>query len=98
MLDLRFTPPADADLEDIFYYGLTNFGLQVAQKYHQELKAVFEQLRTFPFMGRIRSDWNRAPRCLSFREHLILYDTNDVFITIRRIVHSNMDDPEIEET
>jgi hypothetical protein len=42
-------------------------------------------------------DLRFTPRCLSFREHLILYDANELFVTIRRIVHGNMDDPDMDE-
>ena len=52
MSKYRLSHRAVNDLLDIFIYGIELFGVLQAEKYQAELIAAFENIATYPQMGR----------------------------------------------
>lgn len=87
----RLTPAAQRDLDDIFDYSASQFGLAQAERYTAELQAACEQLADQPTRAQdssaIRAGYRRWP----VGRHMIWLRVETDGITVIRILHQRMD-------
>lgn len=88
----RLTELAEDDVIGIAEDGVRLFGAAQAQRYHNELFAVFELIAASPRMARERQEISPPVRVHPFKAHLIIYtieENGDVLIV--RIRHGHED-------
>ncbi len=79
---------AQTDLIDIYIEGAQQFGIEQANRYHDDLAAVFGLLGEFPEMARLREEISPPVRIHPFKSHLIVYEITGEKAYILRIRHS----------
>ena len=93
MAELRVTPAALHDLEDIWNYTAQQWGETQAVHYLDGLNACFEAIATSPLS---------APSCEHIRpgyrrqrvgRHTVYYQVNVAMVVIVRVLHERMDAP-----
>ena len=82
---------ADQDLEDVFEYGLKEFGLDQAVEYVASFDALFELISQNPELGRTRNEIKEGLRSLVKESHVVFYRVTDSQIRIVRILHGSRD-------
>jgi toxin ParE1/3/4 len=82
---------ADRDLEEIFDYTESNFGLDQAVKYVSEFEVVFRQLIGNPEMGVRRDEVKTGLRSFPKSHHIIFYRILTDHIRIVRVLHGSRD-------
>jgi len=92
MRNPQFSRQASRDIDEIYLYGLINFGEDQADLYSEKMKnLIFETLRSNPEIGRLDTRVNPAIRRFDFESHVIFYDVTETEIVIVRILHGSMD-------
>ena len=92
MKNLKFSQQASRDIDEIYLYGLINFGEDQADIYFEKVKnLVLETLCCNPEIGRLDTRVNPAIRRFDFESHVIFYDVTETEIVIVRILHASMD-------
>lgn len=91
MLQLRLTPKAEADLEDIWIYTLGNWGQAQAEEYLRSLERAFELLRQNPLLGISIENVRAGYRRMQLTSHSIFYRHTPDALEIIRILHRSMD-------
>lgn len=82
----RLTKAAERDLAEIYEYGLTQFGQNVADDYLAELISTFELIEHSPKIGTAYQGFRR----FSKGRHIVFYQiTTDTLIVVR-IMHERM--------
>jgi len=91
MTDYFLYPEARNDLEEIWLYGLENYGINQADKYIAELENRFRWLAEKPLLGKKRNEIKKD--CLSYLygSHIIFYRQKEQDIEIARVLHQSMD-------
>lgn len=89
----ELSPEADTDLEDIFDYTESEYGLEQAVSYLTGFDEVFEGLLDNPKLGRKRWDIRPGLRSIGKGSHLIFYRILKDRIRIVRILHGGCDLP-----
>jgi toxin ParE1/3/4 len=93
MAEYRLSPAAQRDLEGIWKYTRSEWGLEQAERYTDLLTAAFQVLAESP---------NSAPACDHIRQgyrrrnverHMIYFRVTEYGIAIIRILHDRMDAP-----
>ena len=88
--EYRLSPRAKEDLEKIWLYSLSEWGLNQAETYIDGLTAAFVVLANTPKVGtsceNIRSGYRKYPVI----RHYIYYRETDYGIVIVRILHDRM--------
>ena len=84
---------ADEDLEDIFDYTTTEFGLEQAEKYLFEIEEVFQNLLINPELGKIRNEIKEGLYSFPKDNHIIFYRILENHIRIVRVLHGSRDIP-----
>ncbi len=87
----RLTAEADEDLVAVFIQGCDLFGTRQADRYLDELNAVFSRLATTPEMARLRLEFDPPLRAFSFKAHVIIYDVIEDGVMIIRVRHGHED-------
>ena len=82
--ELRFTPDAQQDIDQIQQYTFTEWGRDQMERYQSMIYESFERIRTFPEIGRGRDDGLRE---YATRHHVILYRYDEEIVTILRVMH-----------
>ena len=91
MKNLKFSQQASRDIDEIYLYGLINFGEDQADIYSEKVKnLVLETLCRNPEIGRLDTRVNPAIRRLDFESHVIFYDVTETDIVIVRILHGRV--------
>jgi toxin ParE1/3/4 len=88
----RLTSEAEADIIGIAKMGLRQFGERQADRYNNELFALFDLIAANPRMARERSEVSPPVRVFPFKVHLVVYlvDGNDDVLIVRvRHGHEN---------
>ena len=86
----RISPLAEADLEEIWFYTFEHWSLEQADRYHNDMVAVFEGLAAGTKAGRrigIREGYLKY----AVGAHFVFYRQSDFGIVIIRILHQKMD-------
>lgn len=91
MIKLRLRAAARADLVAIHDYSSAQFGDDVAEIYTRGIRDAFKLLRDHPLIGPAQPKLGRGVRCLTHRQHRIVYIVETDLVVIVRIVHHAMD-------
>ena len=91
MKNIKFSKQSSRDIEEIYLYGLINFGEEQADLYASKMKDFLEIMRSNPEIGRLDTRVNPAIRRFDFESHVIFYDISDKDLLIVRILHGSMD-------
>ena len=87
----RLTERAEQDIIEIYLEGLSRFGEQQADRYHQELTSLFELIALNPKMARERLELAPPVRIHPHKAHLIVYLEESDGILIVRVRHGHED-------
>ncbi|MGB3342840.1 MAG: type II toxin-antitoxin system RelE/ParE family toxin [Aequorivita sp.] len=87
----KLSSKAEFDLEVMYEFGISKFGLIQAQKYFHEMHKTFELLGKNVNLGRDASDYISDLIRFSFKSHTIFYlkSANGIFIV--RVLSQRMD-------
>jgi toxin ParE1/3/4 len=91
MLKIRLSETAESDLEAIWRYTFSTWGLNQAQKYIGLIEHSLHLLLDNPDLGQARPDIKEGYRSLPVEKHLIFYQIGERYIDIVAIVHVRMD-------
>ena len=91
MAEIRFTIAAESDLEAIDNYSLERFGEAIAEVYMHGFDDAFGMLTNHPLSGPTKTELGADIRCLTHRQHRILYRFDGGSVLIIRIIHHAMD-------
>lgn len=83
---------AEEDVIDIFMYGVAQFGLQQAERYHDLLEKTFQFLAENPEAARERVEIMPPVRIHPIESHIVIYtvdESNDIFVV--RVRHGRED-------
>ncbi|WP_175961447.1 type II toxin-antitoxin system RelE/ParE family toxin [Burkholderia pyrrocinia] len=87
---LRLTPLAELDLEDIWRYTVEHGSLEQADHYHRDLVGTMEALARGKKAGRtciVRNGYFRY----AVGSHVVFYRETDDTIDVIRVLHQRMD-------
>lgn len=84
----RLRPEALDDLDDIWRYTAQTWSLAQADRYIDQLAAVFEALVALPAMAREYTEFTPPVRIQVHQSHLIVYRVDDAMIDIIRVLGS----------
>jgi toxin ParE1/3/4 len=88
----RLSRKAEEDIIAIFMYGVSQFGIQQAERYHDLLERTFQFLAENPEAARERVEITPAVRIHPIESHIVIYtldEDGDVFII--RVRHGRED-------
>ncbi len=83
---------AEEDVISMFIEGSEQFGMQQAERYHDDLEKIFEFLATYPEASPVHREFTPNIRMHPFGSHIILYtidESGDVYIV--RVHHGRED-------
>ncbi|MEJ7902271.1 MAG: type II toxin-antitoxin system RelE/ParE family toxin [Thermomicrobiales bacterium] len=83
-IELRFTPDAQQDIDQIQQYTFTEWGRDQMERYQSMICESFERIRLFPDIGSRHDDGTRE---YPMRHHVILYRHDAKTVTILRVMH-----------
>jgi toxin ParE1/3/4 len=78
---------ADADIEGIARYSITQWGLARAERYILELHQAFETLAEFPHLGKNAGHVRVGYFRLDHGSHSVFYQKTDAGVFIVRVLH-----------
>ena len=91
MAEFRFTPKAQGDLDGIFDYTVTHWGLSQALRYTDLIEAACAGLAEAPLhsqdCGLVRPGYRRR----NVGQHVVYFRVASYGITVIRILHQRMD-------
>ena len=91
MPNLKISPQAIIDLEDIFEYSYQKWGVSQADKYQNFLFDGMNSILENPEIGAIYPFKSGGYRKLNINKHLIFYIVSSSSILIIRILHERID-------
>lgn len=91
MTGYRLTDEASEDLIALYIQGYDLFGQTQADRYHDEMTALFERLADFPELGRLDNDYVPPVRILPHRSHVVVYEDAGGGVTILRVRYGRED-------
>ena len=80
---------ADIDVDNIFEYTISEFGVDKAIEYHKGLINLFIQLTNFPEEGKSRREIRDGLRSIVYVSHTVFYRILADHIRIVRILHQS---------
>ena len=97
MPSYKLTQKADFDLEEIFNYGIDNFGVDVAITFYQGLSITFDKIahnpEHYPKIGEILPGYRRAV----FKSYSICFVQKQRYIEITRVLRKELMDVSLFE-
>lgn len=87
----RLTKRADDDILAVYLQGYELFGERQADRYHDDLHALFHKLADHPGMARVRSEITPPVRAFSFKAHVVIYEDAPDGIAILSVRHCHED-------
>lgn len=91
MAEYRFSPRAQHDLDAIFDYSVTHWGLTQAMDYTDRIEAACAELAKAPYQaqgcGHIRPGYRRY----GVEQHVVYFRTTGYGIAVMRILHQRME-------
>ncbi|MDR3538520.1 MAG: type II toxin-antitoxin system RelE/ParE family toxin [Acetobacteraceae bacterium] len=87
MGEYRLTRDADADLLQIFVYGLETFGLAQAEAYREGMSRCFVLLAGNPRLGRRADAFAPGMSRHEHARHVIFYEETESGVLITAVVH-----------
>lgn len=91
MRELLLYPQAEADLEDIWRYTQSTWGVTQANRYIDEFGDSFSLLVDNPSICRERTEYTPALCFYHHARHLIVYRYTDTRLEVIRILHQSME-------
>ncbi|MFM9956975.1 MAG: type II toxin-antitoxin system RelE/ParE family toxin [Phycisphaerales bacterium] len=88
MIPVELTDAAREDTRERIDYFFS-FGWPSAQRFVEELDAVFARLGAYPELGRERADLGEHVRSFPFRDHLVFYRRDRHRLLVLRVVHGS---------
>ena len=93
MADVRFTPAALRDLENIWNYTTQQWGEEQAVRYLDALNTGFEALAVTPLSGSTCEHIRVGYRRLRVERHSLYYRIESTLVIVVRVLHERMDVP-----
>ena len=90
-MPIKFSRRANADLEEIYHYGVQHFGVTQTDAYHNKFYTAFLLLEENPLLSHLRMEFTRPVRIHPWRSHSIVYVADSDGIFIVRILHGTSD-------
>lgn len=90
-MPIKFSHRARADLEEIYGYGVQNFGSSQADAYNAALYTALELLEKNALLARLRTEFTKPVRIHPWRSHAIVYVAESDSIYVVRILHGASD-------
>ena len=87
----RLAQRADDDILAVYLQGYEMFGERQADRYHDELHALFQKLADHPGMARVRSEIDPPVRAFSFKAHVVIYEDAPDGIVVLSVRHGHED-------
>ncbi len=87
----QLSTAAERDLAGIFLYGIETFGLEIAQRYRDQIERTFRLLGDNPYLARERTEIRPPVRIYPCGSHMAVYVTNGAGTLILRIRHQKED-------
>jgi toxin ParE1/3/4 len=87
----RLSTEADEDIQHILRYGILNFGVAQALKYHSGLESRFELLAQFSRIGMPTYDLSPGLYRYPYKAHMIFYTIGEDHILIWRVLSAAAD-------
>ncbi len=87
MNSYRLTKRAEAEVLDIFIYGMEQFGPSQARRYKDEMAHCFQLLADTPHMGRPASTVGEGVHRHEFRSHIVLCEPVENGIVVLAVIH-----------
>ena len=97
MVDLRVSEEADADLENILYFGAVQFGRQQAQRYLEGIKSTFARIAANPLGYQAVDDVRAGYRRAVYQSHAIYFRIMDGSVLIVRVLGQQDTGPSLFE-
>ena len=91
MLKILLKPEAENDLEKIFEYTFSNWGIEQAEKYQDDLFYGMKLLANQENIGKNYPFADKPNRKIHVNRHLIFYRIERLNCIIIRILHDSMD-------
>ena len=91
-MTLRFSGPAQADLEEIWLYLLLESGNKtVADRWIDRILEKARAVSTDPHIGRLRPDLGVDLRSVVIGKYLVIYAERTLSVEIVRVIHGSRD-------
>ena len=92
LMTLRLTPRAEADLEEVWLYGASEWSADQADRYVDGLVSVLNLLCDMPGIARERTEFYPPVRIHPSGSHLVIYRLDDGgFLDVVRILGGRQD-------
>jgi toxin ParE1/3/4 len=91
MAEFRLSPKAQRDLDSIFDYTVSEWGLEQAFRYDKLIETTCAELANSPLLAPSCAHIRRGYRRRSVQQHVIYFRQTSYGITIIRILHQRMD-------
>jgi len=91
MMNYYLSLEAENDLEEIWIFGLDNWGLKQADDYHGQLISMCRYLSENPLLGKSQDYIAEGLRSYPCGSHRLFYMVSNDCITVVRILHQSMD-------
>jgi len=82
---------ADLDVDQLYEFGLGEWGERQADRYPYRLYDTFERIALAPGMGRRRPELHETLRSLPHDSHIIVYAPRGNEVAIVRVLHGSAD-------
>ncbi|MBC7667402.1 MAG: type II toxin-antitoxin system RelE/ParE family toxin [Gemmatimonadaceae bacterium] len=87
----RLSRNAEDDVIQIYVTGVTEFGVDQAERYHEGLERAFAFLSDFPLAAPERAELKGSIRVHPYRSHIIIYRLDGADVLIQRVRHAGED-------
>ncbi len=87
----RLYPKAIIDLENIFLYGLNEFGLKKVENYIKNMEDAFQNIANNPDCSRKCDHIRSKLMAWNIESHIIFFRKTKTGISVLRILHKSMD-------
>ncbi len=91
MSRFRLSAEASEDLIAIYIQGHDQFGPRQADRYQDELEALFLRLAAFPGLARLRPEYQPPVRVFTHKSHVIVYEEEPEGVLVQRVRHGHED-------
>lgn len=89
MKGYKLSSAAEQDLEDIFDFTQSEFGLNQAVHYLLGFEELFKKLVDNPNIGRHRSEFRQGLRSFTKEAHIVFYEVMNHYVWIARVLHGS---------
>lgn len=93
MAELRLTPAAVQDLENIWRHTAQRWSISQAERYIDRLSACFEALAQAPLSAPACDHIRPGYRRQSIESHMVYFLVREDVVTVVRVLHERMDAP-----